>query len=234
MRIAISGGAPLPRALLKAADSAGLPLLHSYGMTEASPLVLVSGPRSGGATGEAREEQRLRQGYVVPGLDYRILTAQGDEVPWDGESAGELFLRGPWVAEEYERDKRTAQAFADGWYRTGDIVTIDPDGYVQVVDRVADVIKSGGEWISSVELECLLMDHPAVVAAAVVGVPDERWQERPKAFVVSEAGVSWEELRDFLGQHVPRFWIPDEAEFVDEIPMTSVGKYDKRLLRSLR
>ncbi len=233
LRLLVSGGAPLPRALLVDADDLGLPMIHSYGMTEASPLVLVGAMRSDAPTDEARMELRLRQGYVVPGLHFRVDDPEGQEVPWDGITAGELKLRGPWVAEEYERDSRSADVFIDGWYHTGDIVTIDRRGYLQVVDRVNDLIKSGGEWISSIELEDALMNHPAVESAAVVAVPDERWQERPKAYVVPRAEIDTEALRTHLADQFPRFWVPDVIEIIDSIPLTSVGKFDKKSLRSL-
>ncbi|WP_230595833.1 long-chain-fatty-acid--CoA ligase [Rhodococcoides fascians] len=233
LRLLVSGGAPLPRALLVDADELGLPMIHSYGMTEASPLVLVGAMRSDAPTDEARMDLRLRQGYVVPGLDYRVEDSDGRPVPWDGESVGELKLRGPWVAEEYERDERSASAFVDGWFHTGDIVTIDGQGYLHVVDRVNDLIKSGGEWISSIELEDALMNHPAVESAAVVAVPDERWQERPKAFVVLRDEIDTDELRRYLADKFPRFWVPDTIKTIDAIPLTSVGKFDKKSLRSL-
>jgi fatty-acyl-CoA synthase len=232
LRLVVSGGAPLPRSLLERADALQVPMIHSYGMTEASPLVLVGQPRSVVLDSGDPMDRRLRQGYVVPGLDYRIVDVNGGDVPRDGKSAGELLLRGPWVAEEYERDKRSATAFTDGWYHTGDIVSIDADGYLQVVDRAADVIKSGGEWISSVELENALMDHESVSSAAVVGVPDDRWQERPCAYVVASGPVSADDLRAFLAERFPRFWVPDRVVFVDRIPLTSVGKFDKRALRA--
>jgi len=234
LRLVVSGGAPLPRRLLERADALGVPMIHSYGMTEASPLVLVGQQPDAVADSSHQLSRRLRQGYVVPGLDYRIVDINGGDVPRDGVSAGELLLRGPWVAEEYERDQRSTVAFADGWYHTGDIVTIDPDGYLQVIDRAADVIKSGGEWISSVELENALMDHGSVGSAAVVGVPDDRWQERPRAFVVPTSAVTVDELRAFLAQRFPRFWVPDQIVFVEQIPLTSVGKFDKRALRRTR
>jgi fatty-acyl-CoA synthase len=232
LRLVVSGGAPLPEALLREADELGVPLVHSYGMTEASPVVLVGRVRSDVADSPERDQLRLRQGLVVPGLDYRVVDEQGNEVPRDGRSPGELRLRGPWVAEEYERDERSRATFVDGWYRTGDIVTVEPHGYVQVVDRLADLIKSGGEWISSVELENALMSHPVVSAAAVVAVPDDRWQERPKAFVVPQGEVTVEELREFLAQRFPRFWVPEQFAMVDAIPLTSVGKFDKKTLRA--
>ncbi|MEU6559382.1 long-chain fatty acid--CoA ligase [Nocardia nova] len=233
LRLVVSGGAPLPRTLLEEADELAVPMIHSYGMTEASPLALVGQPRSDAPVGRALIERRIRQGYVVPGLDYRVVDLSGANVPRDGRTSGELLLRGPWVAEEYQLDERSADAFVEGWYHTGDIVTVDSAGYVKVVDRANDVIKSGGEWISSVDLENALMDHPAVETAAVIGVPDTRWQERPRGFVVSSSEATSDELREFLAQQFPRFWIPDDIVFVSEIPLTSVGKFDKRRLREL-
>lgn len=232
LRMLVSGGAPLPPALLASADEAGVPMVHSYGMTEASPLVLVGRPRSDAPTGAELQALRLRQGFVVPGLEWRVEDSTGTLVAWDGETPGELLLRGPWVAEEYERDDRSAQVFLDGWYHTGDIVSVDPHGYLKVVDRVNDLIKSGGEWISSIELENALMDHPGVVAAAVVSVPHERWNERPRAFVVRMPDISDQELVAHLENRFPRFWIPDDFVTMEEIPVTSVGKFDKKRLRA--
>jgi fatty-acyl-CoA synthase len=233
LRLVVSGGAPLPATLLRDADQLGIPMIHSYGMTEATPLVLVGQVRSDVADRTDLLDLRLRQGFVVPGLDYRIVDPDGVDVPWDGLSPGELWLRGPWVAEEYERDERSAEAFGDGWYRTGDVVTVERHGYLQVVDRAGDLIKSGGEWISSIELENALMDHPAVQFAAVIAVPDARWQERPQAYVVPSHSASAEELRAYLASRFPRFWIPDRIVTLDAMPMTSVGKFDKVALRRM-
>ena len=229
LRMVVSGGAPLPASLLHRADHLGVPLIHSYGMTEASPLVLVNQIRSGlGPT----EERRLRQGYVVPGLDYAVRSADGDEVPRDGQSSGELWLRGPWIVDGYERDERSAAAFVDGWYRSGDIVTADPHGYVRVVDRKADLVKSGGEWIPTLELESALTMFPGIISAAVIGVPDERWQERPWAYVVASGPIDVPAIKRFLAERFPRFWIPDDVVAVDSMPLTSVGKTDKKQLRA--
>jgi len=235
LRLAVCGGAALGPGLLKDADEMDVPLIHSYGMTEASPLVLVGRPRPGA---DLAGELRLKQGYVVPGLDYSVRDERGGEVARDGRTPGELLLRGPWIVDRYlGDDPRNEAAFAGGWYHTGDVVTIDAAGYVQLVDRMADIIKSGGEWISTIELENALMTHPGVALAAVVGVPSERWQERPKAFVVrrpedSTAGVSATELQELLLDRFPKFWLPDEFEFVPEIPLTSVGKIDKKNIRT--
>jgi fatty-acyl-CoA synthase len=220
LRTVVSGGAPLPAALLRQAETLGVPLIHSYGMTEASPVVLVGRVRS---DLEATQERRLRQGFVVPGLDYAV----GDQ----GDKRGELRLRGPWIVDGYERDERGAQAFVDGWYHTGDVVTVDDHGYVHVVDRMSDLIKSGGEWISTLELEDALSALPGVTAAAVIGVPDERWQERPCAYLVCSELIDPQEIRDRLAERFPRFWIPDAIHIVDRLPLTSVGKYDKKQLR---
>jgi fatty-acyl-CoA synthase len=229
--MAVCGGASLGKRLLADADDLGIPLVHSYGMTEASPLVLVGQVKDGL---EPTAERRAKQGYGVPGLDYRVCDEEGHDVPRNGVSCGELLLRGPWIVDEYLRDKaRTQTAFVDGWYHTGDIVTVDSAGYMQVVDRKADLIKSGGEWISSLDLESALMAHPAVQMAAVVGVPDDRWQERPRAFVVCSEAVSEAELRAYLSPQFPRFWMPDEFIFVNSIPLTTVGKVDKNALRTL-
>jgi fatty-acyl-CoA synthase len=227
LRTVVSGGAPLPAALLRQADRLGVPLIHSYGMTEASPLVLVGGIRS---DLESTEDRRLKQGFVVPGLDYEIRPVEGDAP--DGAERGELCLRGPWIVDGYERDERSAAAFADGWYRSGDIVTRDRDGYLHVVDRMADLIKSGGEWISTLELEDALSTYPGVTAAAVVGVPDPRWQERPRAYLVTSLPIDLANVKESLAERFPRFWIPDEFVLTASLPLTSVGKYDKKRLRA--
>jgi fatty-acyl-CoA synthase len=228
LRLVVSGGAALSTSLLAEADELGVPLIHSYGMTEASPVVLVNKARS---TDDTDMHARVRQGYLVPGLEARIELPDGGPAPRDGATAGELLLRGPWIVDGYLDDPRTAEAFHDGWYHTGDMVTSDEQGAVKVVDRKADLIKSGGEWISSVDLESALMDHPAVAMAAVIGVPDPRWQERPKAFVVTTRDVASTELRGWLEARFPRFWVPDVIEQVPELPLTTVGKFDKRALR---
>jgi fatty-acyl-CoA synthase len=229
LRMLVSGGAPLPVSLLRQADRLGVPLIHSYGMTEASPLVLVGAVRS---DAEPTEERRLKQGFVVPGLDYRVDDAAGPTVSGAPEQRGELWLRGPWIVDGYERDERSSGTFVDGWYRSGDIVTVDAEGYVHVVDRMTDLIKSGGEWISTLELEDALSAVPGVTAVAVVGVPDERWQERPRAYLVTSGPVDVAELQQVLARRFPRFWIPDEFVVVESLPLTSVGKYDKKRLRA--
>jgi fatty-acyl-CoA synthase len=226
LRTVVSGGAPLPASLLRQADRLDVPLIHSYGMTEASPVVLVGQVRS---DLEPTEERRLKQGFVVPGLDYAVESAGGADA---ADQRGELRLRGPWVAEQYERDERGRDTFVDGWYRTGDVVTLDQHGYVHVVDRMNDLVKSGGEWISTLELEDALSTFPGVTACAVVGVPDERWQERPRAYVVAAQPLDPAAVKAHLAERFPRFWVPDEIVTVESLPLTSVGKYDKRRLRA--
>ena len=169
----------------------------------------------------------------MPLVEGRIVDDAGDELPHDGKTTGELEVRGPWVAREYYEDPAGPEKFHDGWLRSGDVASIDERGFVRISDRAKDVIKSGGEWISSVELENEIMGHPGVAEAAVVAIPDEKWSERPLACVVREEGadVSAEELREHLADRVARWWIPDEFAFIDEVPKTSVGKFDKKVLR---
>ena len=182
---------------------------------------------------EARYGYKAKQGLLVPGLEQRVVDADGDEVPADGKSMGELRVRGPSIASEYLDDPRSAQTFVDGWYRTGDVATVDQAGYLHLVDRTKDLVKSGGEWISSVELENALMGHPEVAQAAVIAVPDERWGERPLAVVVRKPGseVGEAEVVASVAGKFPKWWLPERVEFVDEIPMTATGKFSKRLLR---
>ena len=174
-----------------------------------------------------------KQGRVVPGVRFRVVAEDETEVPWDGKSMGEVQVKGNWVAATYYHDERASQSFADGWLRTGDVAVVDELGYVQLVDRTKDLVKSGGEWISTVELESALMGHPAVLEAAVIGVPHEKWQERPLACVVMKQGqqATKDELIEFLSPNFAKWWLPDDVVFVSEIPKTSVGKFDKKVLR---
>jgi fatty-acyl-CoA synthase len=211
-----------------------IPFIHAYGMTETSPLALASRPKSyqQDLPYEEQLELRAKQGILVPGLEMKVIGKNG-EVRWDGKEMGELCLRGPWIAAEYYNDDRTKEAFRDGWLHTGDVVTVDEEGFVKIVDRTKDVIKSGGEWISSVDLENALMAHDAVFEAAVVAVPHPKWQERPIACVVLKEGktVTKEELYDFLRPQFTKWWLPDDIVFMKEIPKTSVGKFLKQKLR---
>jgi fatty-acyl-CoA synthase len=176
---------------------------------------------------------RSKTGRVVPGVELRLVDDSGAEIAHDGEAVGEIEVRGPWITGSYY-NADAPEKFHDGWLRTGDVGNIDARGYVQITDRSKDVIKSGGEWISSVELETLLVGHPAVAEAAVVGVHDDRWAERPLALVVLKPGATAtpDELREFLSPTVARWWLPERWTFVDELPKTSVGKLDKKLIRA--
>ncbi|MBL7497726.1 long-chain fatty acid--CoA ligase [Frankia sp. CNm7] len=231
LKEAVVGGSACPPALMEAYDRLGITLLHAYGMTETSPMVTVARPPAG-LTPEQAWPYRLTQGRFVANVAARLVGADGSVLPWDGVSAGELELRGPWIAGGYygvdDEDK-----FHDGWLRTGDVGHISPEGYLTLTDRAKDVIKSGGEWISSVQLENLLMAHPAVAEASVIGVPDERWGERPLALVVPRSGaeVSFIELREFLADKIARWQVPERWAVISEVPKTSVGKFDKKRLR---
>jgi fatty-acyl-CoA synthase len=186
------------------------------------------------ADAETRFAYRAKQGYPVPLVEIRAQDDAGHDVPWDGKRMGELQVRGPWVARAYYKSPESADRFtADGWFRTGDIVTIDARGYVEIQDRSKDLIKSGGEWISSVALENALMGHPAVAEAAVIAVPHARWQERPLAVVLFKPActATADELRAFLAPTFAKWWLPDAFEFVTEIPKTAAGKFRKTALR---
>jgi fatty-acyl-CoA synthase len=238
LRAIVCGGSAVPRALSEAyRERIGLPLLHAWGMTETSPIGSVCHVRSTdlGRPESELADLRATQGIISPMLRARIVAhGSEEELPWDGEARGELQVAGPWVAAGYYRDERGGESFTeDGWLRTGDVATIMPEGYIRLVDRTKDLVKSGGEWISSVELENEIMAHPAIREAAVIGVPDEQWGERPLACVVPEDGaaVDAEELRSFLADRVAKWWIPERVEFIDEVPKTSVGKFSKKTLR---
>jgi fatty-acyl-CoA synthase len=233
------GGSAAPRGLIDAYDKLGLNIVHAWGMTEMSPLGTVSVPlvELDAAERDTQLDFKACQGMAVPGVEARVIDADGKEVAWDGKTMGELITRGPWVARTYYDDDRSAASFTDdGWFRTGDIVVMHPNGFIEIADRTKDVIKSGGEWISSVALENALMAHPKVQEAAVIGVPDERWSERPMACVVPrpefKAAISAEELSEFLSQQFARWWLPERYLFLDELPKTSVGKFDKKAMRA--
>src|SRR5436190_7237726 len=234
LRILVCGGSAVPESLMRAFDERhGVRIVQAWGMTETSPLASVSHPPVG-LEGDEELRSRARQGRPLPLVEARIVGDDGEEAPWDGETTGELEVRGPWIARDYYEDPSGAEKFDDGWLRTGDIASMDPDGSIRISDRAKDVIKSGGEWISSVDLENAIMAHPAVREAAVIAMPHERWAERPLACVVLDEGASLtaDELRGHLLDHVVKWWLPDEIAFVDEIPKTSVGKFDKKVLRA--
>jgi fatty-acyl-CoA synthase len=238
------GGSAVPKALSEAfRDQIGLPILQAWGMTETSPIASVASIKStldAELDDAGRADLRTTVGQPSVCVTARIArpSAPGDpieELPWDGETSGELQVSGPWIAARYYDDPRSPESFTDdGWLKTGDVATIDGHGYIRLVDRTKDVIKSGGEWISSVDLENELMAHPAVAEAAVIGIPHDKWQERPLACVVPKEGedVSKEELLEFLGGRVAKWWLPDDVVFIDEVPKTSVGKFSKKDLRA--
>jgi fatty-acyl-CoA synthase len=210
----------------------GLRLLQGWGMTETSPVGAVGHPPADAQPGSTEEmDWRAKTGRVVPGVELRLVGEDSNELEWDGRSVGEIEVRGPWVTTSYwEVD--SPDKFHDGWLRTGDVGTITANGYLQITDRAKDVIKSGGEWISSVELENALMAHPDVAEAAVIGIPDSRWDERPLACVVADADVDPDELKAFLVERVAKWQVPENWAFVEAIPKTSVGKFDKKALRA--
>jgi fatty-acyl-CoA synthase len=225
------GGSASPRALISAYDELGITLLQLWGMTETGPLASTSRPRRrhDGLSAEELLDVRTKTGTVLPGLEARIVDEDGVPLPWDGESVGELECRGPWVATDYWTT--SPEKFHDGWLRTGDMAKMESDGYFTIVDRSKDLVKSGGEWISSVELEGACLGHPAVREAAVIGVPSAKWDERPVVVASVTEPVTLEELRSFLSGRVAKWWLPDELVVVDEVAKTSVGKYDKKALR---
>jgi fatty-acyl-CoA synthase len=232
LREVMSGGSAVPRSLIeKFQQRFGVKLVQGWGMTETSPLAAIARPPKNGSPGD-EFTYRAKTGRVVAGIEMRL--ADGDRIlPWDGKSVGEIEVRGPWITGSYFGDD-TPDKFHDGWLRTGDVGSIDAMGYVQISDRSKDVVKSGGEWVSSVDLENELMAHPDVLEASVIGVPDDRWDERPMACVVLRQGstATVDDLRKFLFARVAKFWVPERWAFIDEVPKTSVGKFDKKVLRA--
>ena len=234
LRTVACGGSAVPESLMRAFEERhGVRIVQAWGMTETSPLASMA-HQPPGLEGDEAWAIRVRQGRPLPLVEIRIVGDDGAELPWDGETTGELEVRGPWIASEYYEDPAGAEKFHDGWLRTGDIAAIDENGSIRISDRSKDVIKSGGEWISSVDLENAIMAHPAVREAAVIAMPHERWAERPLACVVLADGCSCtpDELREHLLGHVAKWWLPDEVAFIDEVPKTSVGKFDKKVLRA--
>ena len=236
----VIGGSAAPKALIEKFDELGVEVVHAWGMTEMSPIGTVANLKHDleDAPKETQFNVKSKQGLIVPGLEFKVVDDEGDEIEWDGEDFGELLVRGPWVTTEYyKRPEANEEDFEGSWLRTGDIVTVDTDGYIEIVDRADDVIKSGGEWISSQELENAIMAHDDVSEAAVIGVPHERWSERPVAMVVTPEGTDREqltdELKEMLLEEYPKWWLPDGFEFIDEIPKTATGKFSKKDLREL-
>jgi fatty-acyl-CoA synthase len=235
-RIVVAGAA-LPREFVERYYKHGIRFMLAWGMTEVTPIGTVTALKS--HLESLPESERLdlmtRHGIPLAGVDVRIIGAEGDELPWDGETMGELQVRGPWVSGGYFDHPHNEQSFRDGWFRTGDVATIDQEGYLQIMDRTKDVIKSGGEWISSVDLENAIMAHPKVAEAAVIAVFHPKWQERPLACIAPlpeyRGAITKEEIVDFLAARVAKWWLPDDVVFIEAVPKTSVGKFNKRALR---
>ena len=233
------GGSAAPRSLLELYEKKfGVRMTHAWGMTETSPLGTISRLKSymDAWPDDQRFAVRAKQGYASVGVELRAVDEAGQEVPWDGKTMGELQVRGPWIVKAYYNNPEGAKQFTpDGWFRTGDVVTIDAEGYIQIADRTKDLIKSGGEWISSIDMESMLMAHPKILEAAVIAVPHPKWVERPLACIVPrpewKGTLTQEEILEFLRPQVAKWWLPDEVVFVDAIPKTTVGKFDKKVLR---
>ena len=239
LRGMIVGGAAAPQWMIEGFEKKhNLTVMHAWGMTEMSPLGTVSRLKSYQLDLPLEDQFKIRakQGLPVPGVELRAIDEQGREIAWDGKAFGELQVRGPWIISSYYNDERTPDAFMDGWFRTGDVVTIDPEGFVQIVDRTKDLVKSGGEWISSVDLENTIMSYPKVLEAAVIAVPHPKWQERPLACVVPKPEfkdtIGKEEIFDHIRPHFASWALPDDIVFLEAIPKTSVGKFDKKILRA--
>jgi fatty-acyl-CoA synthase len=232
------GGSAMPRSLIEAFEGElGVNVLHAWGMTEMSPVGTACQLQAhhDELPDHEKWDIKAKQGYVVFGVEMRLVNEHGESLPWDGTTMGEIQVRGPWIARQYFKVDPSPETFTDdGWFRTGDVATISEDGYMQITDRTKDLVKSGGEWISTVALENALMGHPKIVEAAVIAIPDEKWGERPLAAVVPVTGVDeipTEELNQFLAGKFAKFWLPDQYVVVTEIPKTSVGKFDKKVLR---
>ncbi len=239
LRMMIVGGAAAPQSMIEAYEKRhGIEVMHAWGMTETSPLGTVSRLRSWheGLDEADRFVYRAKQGAPVPGVEIRAVNEAGEEVPWDGKSFGELQVKGPWIVSAYFNDERTSDSYMDGWFKTGDVVTITPDGYMQIVDRTKDLVKSGGEWISSQDLENTIMGCPKVAEAAVIAIPHPKWQERPLACVVPKPehkdSITKEDIYAALRPKFSHMYLPDDVVFVEALPKTSVGKFDKKVLRA--
>jgi acyl-CoA synthetase (AMP-forming)/AMP-acid ligase II len=233
LRLVACGGSAVPLGMMRTyQEKYGVHIRQGWGMTETSPLAALAVPPPGLAEHD-HWALRSTAGRVLCGVEIRLVDDDGSVLPSDGKSVGEVEVRGPWITGSYYQNADPSK-FDDGWLRTGDVGRIDPQGFITLTDRAKDVIKSGGEWISSVELELCIMEHPAVMEAAVVAVPDDRWQERPLAAVVVKEGHSTTpaELRNHLCDKVARYWLPERWTFIEEVPKTSVGKFDKKFIRS--
>jgi fatty-acyl-CoA synthase len=238
IRVMPVGGSAVPRAMLETFEKKfGMTILQAWGMTEMTPLGTIAKLKSYMRewSDEDRFTVRAKQGFAVPGVEIRACDEDGKEVPWDGKTMGELEVRGPWIISAYYKLEGNQERFHDGWFRTGDVVTIDPEGCINITDRTKDLVKSGGEWISSIDLENAIMGHPKVLEAAVIALPHPKWQERPLALVVEKPDfkgkVSKDELYEAIQNKFNKMWLPDDIVFIDAVPKTSVGKFDKKALR---
>jgi len=243
LRTIVAAGSALPRQFVEMFEQKyGLRFMLAWGMTETTPIATVVALKGHleALEGKDRYDLLSRHGLPVCGVDIRIVDESGMEMAWDGVTMGELQVRGPWITSGYYNDPRgeergIAESFMDGWFRTGDVATIDTEGYIQIMDRTKDLVKSGGEWISSVDLENAIMAHPKVAEAAVIAIAHPKWQERPIAAVALlpqfTGQVSKEEILEFLKDRVAKWWLPDDVIFIDAVPKTSVGKFNKRALR---
>ena len=237
LRTIAIGGSAAPRSLIEVFDKKfGATMMHAWGMTEMSPIGTLARLKSYMREWSEDDQYTVhaKQGYPVAGVDLRIVNDEGVEQPWDGTSMGEIQVRGPWILKSYYNYPEAADRFTDdGWFRTGDVAVIDPEGYIQITDRTKDLIKSGGEWISSIDVESMIMGHPKVLEAAVIAVPHPKWVERPLACVVPKPGQTLEpgEIVDFLRPRLAKWALPDEVLIIDAVPKTSVGKFDKKVLR---
>lgn len=239
LRAIFCGGSAVPRALIEGLYRKNITIIQAWGMTETSPVASFSRLRSYQRDLPLDEQFTIRgrQGTMLTCVDFRVVDIEtGQEVPWDNQSFGELQVRGPWIARAYYNDSESEAKFANGWLRTGDVAVVDSEGTIQLVDRTKDLVKSGGEWISSVEIEGLIMGHPKVLEACVIAIPHPTWSERPLAYVVPKPDfvgkLTGEEILDYLRPLIAKWWVPDGVVFIDAIPKTSVGKFDKKVLRN--
>jgi fatty-acyl-CoA synthase len=243
LRTIVAAGSALPRQFVEWYEQKyGIRFMLAWGMTETTPIatVVVLKRHLESLTGATRYDLLARHGLPLAGVEIRIVDELGKELPWDGSTMGELQVRGPWVTSGYYNDPRgeergQAESFMEGWFRTGDVATVDPEGYIQIMDRTKDLVKSGGEWISSVDLENAIMAHPKVMEAAVIAIAHPKWQERPVAAVAPlpqfRGDITKQEILDFLEGRVAKWWLPDDVVFIEAVPKTSVGKFNKRALR---
>jgi fatty-acyl-CoA synthase len=238
LRMVVCAGSAMPRQFIELYEKKyRVPFRLAWGMTETTPIATFMAVKDQlkRLPDKDRFDLLARHGLPVAGVEIRIVDADGKELPWDGTTMGELQTRGPWITSGYYNDPRSDQAFSEGWFRTGDVATIDPEGYLQIMDRTKDLVKSGGEWISSVDLENAIMAHPKVMEAAVIAVFHPKWQERPLACITPleqyRGEITKQEILDFLASRVAKWWLPDDIVFIEAVPKTSVGKFNKRALR---